>query len=522
MKVTDLRKKLMAALVAGGTLAPSALYAANLDTNLVTNGGFENVNLGVTGAYNAPLILDWSGVNGFAYSHNGTAGVPDFAEGPNPPEAGNWYFTSNSAPDKTAANQFYQDIDVSGGDTGAAIASGKAVYNVSAWMSSFANDGDVARLHLNFRNSGGTSLATALYSDTDPGSGNVWSLVSRAGSVPIGTTSVRLSVYGTPVAGGPDGYIDNVDFQVSQAGEMDLIATIVDRWSLDFSVSGLPIVYEHGRVANGQPGNYEIELSFFATNGSADKGWLSSAFDVQDVGPGLDLVLGLWAPINPNVDINGPPPPGAVTPHYSVNQDAGGDPSDLQRITASLANSSLPDNHAFDRRNEVGTVDAYPSVKVADGSSGLGRFFVSWDGAGTSDLVIKNHLFVFSRLPSGPGPEQQGEGASVGFGSSLSGDYNLDGSVDAADYVVWRKAQESGLDDLPNDENGAGPIGAAEYSLWRSHFGYTVGGGSTAGQGSAGAPAGNIPEPTSLGFCGFGAVVSLASLVGRRRNIIGH
>jgi hypothetical protein len=42
------------------------------------------------------------------------------------------------------------------------------------------------------------------------------------------------------------------------------------------------------------------------------------------------------------------------------------------------------------------------------------------------------------------------------------GDFNDDGNVDAADYVVWRKA-------------GGSP---AEYETWRSHFGQVGGGGS--------------------------------------------
>jgi hypothetical protein len=59
-------------------------------------------------------------------------------------------------------------------------------------------------------------LGTALISDTaDAGPNNVWSLVSTSGTVPVGTATVRLSLYGTTsVAGGADGYIDNVDFRI--------------------------------------------------------------------------------------------------------------------------------------------------------------------------------------------------------------------------------------------------------------------------------------------------------------------
>ena len=86
MKVTDLRRKLMAALAAAGMLAPSAVVAANLNQDLVVNGGFENVDLGTPGPEDSPLILDWTPSvttnSGFAYSHDpGTTGVPNYADG---------------------------------------------------------------------------------------------------------------------------------------------------------------------------------------------------------------------------------------------------------------------------------------------------------------------------------------------------------------------------------------------------------------------------------------------------------
>jgi hypothetical protein len=88
---------------------------------------------------------------------------------------------------------------------------------------------------------------------------------------------------------------------------------------------------------------------------------------------------------------------------------------------------------------------------------------------------------------------------------ALLGDYNQDGAVDAGDYVVWRKAKESFLIDLPNDEDAPGFVGAAEYSLWRSRFGQTATGtGSTSTFDAA------VPEPRSFilmvlvvgAFCG--------------------
>jgi hypothetical protein len=217
------RRVALAAISTGGLLAMAgSAGAAPLNTNLVVNGGFENVNLLSTGAYGGPQILDWSGLAAFAYSHDGSSSsagiVPNYADGTPPPGSGHWYFTSNNGPtgpiNIEAPGQFFQDIDVSLGATGALVASGGARYNLSAFMSSYLNDNDFGNVQLDFLNSGGGSLGTALLSDSDPGPDNVWNLNLLSGLVPVGTATVSLSVFGTPVNFGPDGYIDNVELRV--------------------------------------------------------------------------------------------------------------------------------------------------------------------------------------------------------------------------------------------------------------------------------------------------------------------
>src|SRR5215203_1453271 len=92
MKVTDIRRKLAAVLAAGGLLAPAAAHAANLNTNLIVNPGFESVDFNTLNNVGAPVIQNWANM-GFTYSHDGSSGIPDFANGDNPPlELGSWYF----------------------------------------------------------------------------------------------------------------------------------------------------------------------------------------------------------------------------------------------------------------------------------------------------------------------------------------------------------------------------------------------------------------------------------------------
>jgi hypothetical protein len=225
MKITNWCRKLSATLIAGGLIAPSASSAADLGTNLLGNAGFEAVNdAGTLGAYNSPQINFWTPSapekQGFAYSHDGSmsAGkvVPDYANGAPLAGGGHWYFTPNAGPNNAVINgpgQFFQDIDVSTGATGALIASGKANYRISAFFSSYQTQGDIGHLHLDFRNNALASIGTAEVAGVLPL--NEWKQNSGTGLIPVGTSNVRVSIYGTtPVAGGPDGYMDNVEFSI--------------------------------------------------------------------------------------------------------------------------------------------------------------------------------------------------------------------------------------------------------------------------------------------------------------------
>jgi hypothetical protein len=83
----------------------------------------------------------------------------------------------------------------------------------------------------------------------------------------------------------------------------------------------------------------------------------------------------------------------------------------------------------------------------------------------------------------------------------VNADYNGNGVVDAADYVVWRNAGPT--DTLPNDPT-AGTVDGSDYDLWRSRFGLNSGSGA----------GGAVPEPgTALLFL----VSVLAVAAGRRR-----
>jgi hypothetical protein len=84
------------------------------------------------------------------------------------------------------------------------------------------------------------------------------------------------------------------------------------------------------------------------------------------------------------------------------------------------------------------------------------------------------------------------------------GDYNDDGTVDAADYTVWRdNLGGAGTTLLNRDPANAGEVSQDDYNSWKSNF------GNVGGAGSLGVV--SVPEPATFGLV-FGAVcmVSLA------------
>lgn len=71
----------------------------------------------------------------------------------------------------------------------------------------------------------------------------------------------------------------------------------------------------------------------------------------------------------------------------------------------------------------------------------------------------------------------------------LTGDFNGDGTVDAADYTVWRDNLGT-FDRLSNDDGLGVPIGSDHYDLWKTNYGNSLASGSA---GSA-----EVPEPGAI------------------------
>lgn len=456
MKISNWRRKLASTLVAGGMISPAAAHAANLNANLVTNGTFENVNLAVTGEYNAPLVLDWTGPNLFAYSHNGSSSsagvVPDYADGADPPSAGNWYFTPNNTgqvgdppvPDFTDVhdpNIYYQDIAVGTGATGTAIAAGKGRVDLSAYMSSYLNDTDFANVRVEYRDALGATLGFAQISDSDPGTENVWSLNSGSGAISALTTTLRVSLFGTRTAGGggADGYTDNVDVRVIETANPQFIFLEVNTTTGQASIK------------NQTGGAINIDYYQITSAGNALKANTWTSLQDQNLA-------------------------GFPAGNGSGNgwEEAGGSG------TGVLSESFLTGSSSAANASTIN----------------LGAAF---NTAGAQDL-----RFSYAVVPQTP----------------RSSDFDGDLDVDGADFLTWQRGLgiATGALRAEGDANGNGAVDAADLAIWRSQFGQGAASGTGVLQfgfvryvtGAAAA----VPEPSTVFLAGLG----IAALTLRRRN----
>ena len=79
--------------------------------------------------------------------------------------------------------------------------------------------------------------------------------------------------------------------------------------------------------------------------------------------------------------------------------------------------------------------------------------------------------------------------------ATINADYNRDGAIDAADYVLWRKSLGQSGPGLDADGNGDRIVDDDDFVFWQQRFGLIAGGaGAVQLAGSA------VPEPASMIF----------------------
>lgn len=205
----------------------------------------------------------------------------------------------------------------------------------------------------------------------------------------------------------------------------------------------------------------------------------------------------------------------------------------------SIANTTDADYFAFDVAGPVGLNASLTPLggvfnQAAQGStqtqfnanSRSNLSLVIFDLDGTTPLVLANDAAAGEpesvtglRLSAAGRYYAQVTGASeivqlyrldlsaVALAASLPGDFNFDGAVDAADYLVWRAASGTTGLGIAADANGDQVVDAADYDIWRANFGGTAA-STTAIQ------LASVPEPSAMTLV---FVASVAWLCRRQR-----
>jgi hypothetical protein len=146
-----------------------------------------------------------------------------------------------------------------------------------------------------------------------------------------------------------------------------------------------------------------------------------------------------------------------------------------------------------------GTVSAFDSAATGNSAQGGnggqgtgGGLYISVNSSVGLNAFTAGH--ITNNTASSSNRNIAGAFQTISNPDPLPGDFNHDGAIDAADYVVWRKTDGS--------QSG--------YNTWRAHFGQISGTGSSAGAIAA------IPEPHGLWMSVVGMIASWRAI--RHRN----
>jgi hypothetical protein len=226
---------------------------------------------------------------------------------------------------------------------------------------------------------------------------------------------------------------------------------------------------------------------------------------------------------NPPAIVNSEPNlmPAAQNPFFDFDRDFGGrsygqlgtSPSQLNAFSYYIAPTlgpapSLDTNGNLTLPDDSGLV----SLPLLMSSNAAGDFLVTFD----PDPVVTGVVFATGL----PAPNDIGiHPAGTHVAGMLSvinpgGDYNRNGVVDAADYVLWRKTLGQMGPGLAADGSGNNHVDGDDFTVWRGQFGTTAGAGAAASRGTLAGIGELVPEPTTGALL---LLVPFAMLIRRRR-----
>jgi len=460
MKVTNICRKLAASLAAAGLLAFSIARAADLNVNLLVNPSFETLD-----PFNPPGTL-------FEYAHVVDGGWQDntggpigayahsagYANGTTPAGAGEYYFTFPANP--TVGRQ---SVALSGGPSGSLIASGNAFFHASAHFANYENSaglGDYGRLTVTFKDAGGATVGTPFVLNSSPRvltDGTLpWTRLASDGSIPVGAATATIELIGVFASGSTsgtfrEGYFDLIDFRVMNQVPVDLTLTVDRNTGNAMITTG----------STGAPANitdYRITSEFGA------------------------LAPGNWLSIADNYDA-GSPGPNQVDPN-----------SNWVELSGATSDSELWEEDS----NANG-------ASIASGRTiNLGN---AWLGNPTEDLVFSYevdgtaHVGMVNYVGNGGQPIQ-------------SGDFNADGDITSADWLILRGSRFTDLSGLSGAEAYRRGDITEDLAVTHADFAaFKQAYEQSNGIGSFEAMLASVPEPSSLALV---IVVGMLGLLVRR------
>jgi T5SS/PEP-CTERM-associated repeat protein len=290
-----------------------------------------------------------------------------------------------------------------------------------------------------------------------------------------GTGELEITAGGT-VSVGLDAYIGQA---LSASGEL-----IIDGPGSKLDVAGSLKVGDQGlglaTVQNGgvisAPGGLSVNpVSVLGGNGTI----FANVTNDGVVAPGEAVGL------NPQ-----PLPPRQGTLHINGN---------YSQTTNGFLQIELASPTNFDNLDVAGNVNlavgasGVLQVSLADGFIPHGRQsfdILDWTGSLTGTFTSLQIPTLGTRL-TWDTSQLYTTGVLSVIGPTLAGDYNNNGNVDAADYIVWRRSFGQAGAGLPADGDGNGIVDQDDFGVWRANFGavYTVGSENAAAL---------VPEPYSV------------------------
>jgi len=185
----------------------------------------------------------------------------------------------------------------------------------------------------------------------------------------------------------------------------------------------------------------------------------------------------------------------ASTSTVDTNEFASGALPQSAMNMVEISDEELNDWHEFwiTMRNSTGAGSHEVNV-YSDGSLTPETFFVTHGGP-DFQMQWQNDAFLYLGLSNNDGFGSVDVdffsyklGVHTPEAAGVDGDYNGDGTVDAADYVIWRKGGP-----LLNEVHNKGTVSEEDYTEWRQRFGSPNPGAG----GGFGGDSVAIPEPAT-------------------------